>query len=325
MVATPLGQLRPTLDVFRDEDSKSGTLGLETPPADSPLTSDAAFEPPSMAPQLKREPRSALIAKLQMKALANENRYGDHFAMQAVNPITHSNISSPSPSLRDIPPRTGQDRDARSRYQPYPYYGGGHLPFRENVPAARVDVELMCRAPFPRNDDDFSMHDPTLYSNVPRLPYGAYNGAPHDPYRMHPSLTPAMKQDLYSPGISGDVLANNESNLFLNFPSASPNPLQERPLFNAFHGSAQQSGSPLGFTPINRERDYSYTAAHGAKGDEQGTPSQIKLEPQAFQTAGSDNSSDSKEHIFGQSTTRAQHGSEDDLPLHDDLSRASAA
>lgn len=138
MVTTPMGQLRPTIDVFRDEDSKSGIFGSDKLSIDGLLTPDTAFEPPTMAPQLKREPRSEPILALQSKTLANRNRYGDHFAMHTVNPISHSNISSPSPSLREIPRMTSHKDTSRPRFQAYPYYNGGHLAFRKNARMQRV-------------------------------------------------------------------------------------------------------------------------------------------------------------------------------------------
>lgn len=171
------------------------------------------------------------------------------------------------------------------------------------------------------------MNDPTLYSNGPGFPYGAYNGTAHDPYRMHLPVPSALKQDQYSTDIGGDALGNNEHNLFLNFPSASPNPLlsQDRALFNSFNqGSNQQPGSPLGFASINRTREYAYSAAHGHDVGHE-TPSQIKLGQQSYQVIGSDRSSDGQEQNPGQKIVWGEHGSEDDLPLHDALSKASAA
>lgn len=135
MMATPMGPFRQTMDVFRDEDSKSGIFWPVSYYACVPLTCEPAFDAPTVPPHLKREPRSDQIWVSQSTALANEYRYGDQFAMHSFNPMSHSNVSSPSPSVRDIPPRMAQGRDApRARYQAHPYYGGGHLPFSELPP-----------------------------------------------------------------------------------------------------------------------------------------------------------------------------------------------
>lgn len=94
------------------------------------LISEIAFETVAMAPHMKRESRLGPIRASQWTALANEYRFGDQYAMHALNPIPHSNVSSPSPSMRDIPPGVAQGKDtARPRFQAHPYYAGGHLPF----------------------------------------------------------------------------------------------------------------------------------------------------------------------------------------------------
>lgn len=168
-----------------------------------------------------------------------------------------------------------------------------------------------------------------MYQNGPRLPYvpTVYNSAAQDQYRMHLPVPPAIKQDQYSPGVNGDLLGNNEHNLFLNFPNASPNPLlpQERTLFNSYQQSpTEQPGSPLGFTPINRGREYAYVAAHGHDiGHE--TPSHIKLEPQTHQTDGSGHSSDGRDDLLDPKAVWGEMRSEEDLPLQDERKRASSA
>lgn len=130
MVATPTGPLRQHFDVFRDDDSKSGTCLPKVNHTDASLTFKSAFEATAMVPHMKRETRFAPIRVLQSTALANEYRYGDQFAIHSLNPISYSNVSSPSPSMRDIPPDMVQGKDAtRPRYQAHPYYPGGHLPF----------------------------------------------------------------------------------------------------------------------------------------------------------------------------------------------------
>lgn len=173
------------------------------------------------------------------------------------------------------------------------------------------------------------MNDSAMYQNSVRLPYGtaAYDGTTRDQYRMHLPIPPAFKQDQYSSGLGGDALGDNEHNLFLNFPHTSPNPLlsQNRVFLNPYQqGSAPQPGSPLGFTSINRSREYAYTTSHGHDlGHE--TPSHIKLEPQAHQTLGSDHSSDGREHLFDPKVVWREQGSEDDMPIQDEIKRAPSA
>ncbi|EHK40892.1 hypothetical protein TRIATDRAFT_165088, partial [Trichoderma atroviride IMI 206040] len=193
---TPLGQFKRSHDIFRDEDTVTGLYD------NRPLSGSS-----------HREPRFDLRGRVGLHQL---------------NPISHSNLVSPTPQSRDIPDRSFSGREIN-------------------------------RGALNHSDLSYALNGTSIYNNTPRFTFASsnhFNTLSHDHFRLSSGHHAQHKLDDFSnPGTNDAVSATNQ---FLDMPGANPLFSQDRLFFGS--GSAQNLSS-LGFTSINRNQD----AAHSMR------------------------------------------------------------
>ncbi|PFH59181.1 hypothetical protein XA68_12689 [Ophiocordyceps unilateralis] len=265
-----LGSFRHGHDLFQDDDGSS-----------SGIFEDRTFSTPAHQDQ-KYDSR-------------------DRLALHSLNPISHSNVASPTPSTRDMPTRLLPVRDSnRGRNPTHGYLGhGGH----------------MTLGSLAQSDATFGISDSPMYSSSARLPFTATNhfGAlAQESFRLNPGHHQQPKHGDYS-STTGDSLSSSSGSQFLTMSESNPLFSHDRLFLSSFgQQHASQPLSSLGFTPINRGRDNSLTAHDNER---RASGPSIKTEPQLCDGI---DGSEAKQGPFGSGLWDPQP-SENSLALPEDL------
>ncbi|CAM1506568.1 Fc.00g062090.m01.CDS01 [Cosmosporella sp. VM-42] len=161
--------------------------------------------------------------------------------MPALNPISHSNLVSPTPSSRVIQPRL--------------FAGGDSSRERGQAQSYMVSANHM--------DTAYGLTSTGLYNSQTRLQFptpGHYDGIGQEHFRLSPGSSIQTKPDDQSTS-SGDTLQGTGGNQFLNISGANPLFSEDRLFLNSYtQPTPNQSLTSLAFTPINRPRDHPQNA-----------------------------------------------------------------
>ncbi|RDA90351.1 hypothetical protein CP533_3370 [Ophiocordyceps camponoti-saundersi (nom. inval.)] len=300
-----LGSFRHGHDLFQDDDGSSSGMPRNNPSIPTELMDAGVFEDRSFSTPLHQDQKYESSSPLTSPSLSSwYTRYDsrDRLGLHSLNPMSHSNVPSPTPSTRDMPTRLLPARDAanRGRQQTHGYLGhGGHMTLGS---LAQVEAS-------------FGLSDSPIYSSSVRVPFAATNhfGAlAQDNFRLHPAQQPQPKHGDYS-STTGDSLSASGGNQFLPMPESNPLFSHDRLFLSSFsQPHANQSLSSLGFTPINRGRDHSLAAQDHER---RASGPCIKTEPQLCDSI---DSSDAKQGPFVGSLWDAQP-TENSLDLAEEL------
>ncbi|UKZ63039.1 uncharacterized protein TrAtP1_004267 [Trichoderma atroviride] len=221
--------------------------------------------------------------------------------LHQLNPISHSNLVSPTPQSRDIPDRSFSGREInRGRGQEQPYLSMG----------AHAGLGALNHS-----DLSYALNGTSIYNNTPRFTFASsnhFNTLSHDHFRLSSGHHAQHKLDDFSnPGTNDAVSATNQ---FLDMPGANPLFSQDRLFFGS--GSAQNLSS-LGFTSINRDQD----AAHSMRQnhDQSQSAANIKLEPQLCDVLDEGNIDDEKESRYSVHGLWEPQGSDNGVDINEDL------
>ncbi|KAL7950807.1 hypothetical protein V8C42DRAFT_131339 [Trichoderma barbatum] len=264
-----IGQFKHSHDIFRDDDKIPG-----------------AYDGRPLSNASHREPSFDIRSRIGLHQL---------------NPISHSNLVSPTPTSRDIPDRGFTARDIhRGRGQEQAYLSmNGHMGLSSlNHP-----------------DLSFALNGTSIYNNTPRFPFATsnhFNTLSHDHFRLSSGHNIQPKFDDYSHTSAGE--ASTVASQYLDIPNTNPLFSQDR----LFLGSCGPSGpasslSPLGFTSINRNQD----ASHSMRQDQ--STANIKLEPQLCDVLDDASIDDEKESRFSTHVMWESQGSDNGIDIHEDL------
>ncbi|KAL7936271.1 hypothetical protein V8C35DRAFT_278482 [Trichoderma chlorosporum] len=269
-ITPTLGQFKRSHDIFRDDDKIPSVY-------DGRPLSNASH----------REPSFDLRSRMGLHQL---------------NPISHSNLVSPTPASRDIPDRGYSARDlhrARGQEQSYLNMSG---------PLGLGSLN--------HSDLSFALNGAPIYNATPRFHYSTsnhFNALNHDHFHLSSGHNTQQKFDDYANASGGE--AGVTSNQFLEIPTTNPLFSQDR----LFLGSCGQPGpapslSPLGFTSINRNPDDSHSMRQNQ------SAANIKLEPpQLCDVLDDADVDDEKESRFSMHGIWESQGSDNGIDIHEDL------
>ncbi|KPM44714.1 hypothetical protein AK830_g1870 [Neonectria ditissima] len=200
-ISLSLAPFRPNHDVFRDDD-RNPTLSRFM------LTSTSRFD--------------------------LHNRFG----MPPMNPISQSNLVSPTPSSRELSAKIFGTRDgSRGRMHPQPYLGS-----------------------FNHMEAAYALKDATIYNASSRLPFSAssqFNGLNQEPFGLSSNGPLQAKQEDYSHPNAGDSTHRTSGNQFLGVSGTNPLLSHDRLFLSPYNqATTNPSLRSLAFTPINRARDH---------------------------------------------------------------------
>ncbi|KAH6606557.1 hypothetical protein Trco_005710 [Trichoderma cornu-damae] len=204
--------------------------------------------------------------------------------MHQLNPVSHSNLVSPTPASRDVPDRAFSARDLN-----------------------RV------------RDLSYALNGASLFSNPTRFPFATgshFSTLGHDHFRLSSGHHAQPKLDDFSN--AGANEASALASQFLDMTGANPLFSQDR----LFLGSCGQPGSAqsmssLGFTSINRNQDVSHAAQQSQDQDQ--SAANIKLEQQLCDVLDDGNLDDEKEPRFSAHGIWEPQGSDNGIDIHESL------
>ncbi|RDA83281.1 hypothetical protein CP532_3706 [Ophiocordyceps camponoti-leonardi (nom. inval.)] len=283
-----LGSFRHGHDLFQDDDGSSPVV-FEDRSFSTPLYQEQKYD--SSSP-LTSQSVSSWFARYDSR---------DRFGLHPLNPMSRSNVPSPTPSTRDMSARALPARDAnRGRHQTHGYLShGGNMTLGS---LSQVDAS-------------FGISDSPLYNSSARLPFATTNhfgSLTQENFRLNPAQQQQPKHGDYS-SATGDSLSSSIGSQFLTMPESNPLYSHDRLFISPLNQPhVNQSLSSLGFTPINRGRDPSL-ASHDHERRASG-PS-IKIESQLCDGI---DSGDAKQGPFVSSLWDSQH-TENNLDLAEEL------
>ncbi|RCI15650.1 hypothetical protein L249_3585 [Ophiocordyceps polyrhachis-furcata BCC 54312] len=247
-----LGSFKQGHDLFQDDDGSSP--GMPRHPAldtGKELMEAGVFEDRSFSTPLHQDQKYGSSSPLTSPSVSSwYTRYDprDRFVLHPLNPMSRSNVPSPTPSTRDMSARLLPARDVnRGRHQTHGYLShGGNMTLGS---LAQVEAS-------------FGIGDSPMYNSSARLPFATTNnfGAlTQENFRLNPAQQQQPKHADYS-SATGDSLSTSVGSQYLTMPESNPLFSHDRLFFPLSQPHVNQSLSSLGFTPINRGRDHSLAA-----------------------------------------------------------------
>ncbi|KAK7431072.1 hypothetical protein QQZ08_002353 [Neonectria magnoliae] len=174
----------------------------------------------------------------------NDQRFDlhDRFGMPPLNPISQSNLVSPTPSSRELSAKIFGTRDgSRGRMHSQPYLGT-----------------------FNHMEASYALKDATIYNASSRLPFSAssqFNGINQEPFGLSSNGPLQAKQEDYSHTSAGDPTHRPNGNQFLGVSGTNPLLSHDRLFLSPYdQATANASLRSLEFTPINRQREHLHNA-----------------------------------------------------------------
>ncbi|KAH7023303.1 hypothetical protein EDB80DRAFT_36864 [Ilyonectria destructans] len=166
----------------------------------------------------------------------------DRLGMPPLNPISQSNLVSPTPSSRDLSSRMFGARDvSRGRVHAQPYLGT-----------------------FNHIEASYAMKDATIYNASSRLPFttsSQFNGFNQEPFGLSSNGPLQAKQEDYPHSSAGDSVHRTSGSHFLNVSGTNPLLSHDRLFLSPYtQAGANQSLRSLAFTPINRPTEHLHSA-----------------------------------------------------------------
>ncbi|KAF4975006.1 hypothetical protein FZEAL_8151 [Fusarium zealandicum] len=171
----------------------------------------------------------------------NDRRFDlrDRHATRSMSTIPHSNLVSPTPQSKELPPRHFTARDGNNSLRPESFPPGsfGHI------------------------EASYAMKDATIYNASSRLPFtpsthNHFHGIDQDLFRSSSTNAFHIKQEDFS-GSIGDSTQGTNGSPFVGMTGTNPLFTQDRLFLGSYNqGTPNTSLSTLSFSPINRQREH---------------------------------------------------------------------